>query len=98
VVRSVRVCDISELSLVPSISMQSSNHDFFCVGVMYSVNTSPMLCQQSYKVKSVQVCGISELSLVPSIPIRSYDHDIFSACPVWIYTQSITSKTLYSPE
>jgi hypothetical protein len=23
------VCDISELSLVPSISMQSSNHDFF---------------------------------------------------------------------
>ena len=28
VVRSVRVCDISELSLVPSISMQSSNHDF----------------------------------------------------------------------
>jgi hypothetical protein len=30
------VCDISELSLVPSISMQSSNHDFFCVGVMYS--------------------------------------------------------------
>ena len=35
-VRSVRVCDISELSLVPSISMQSSNHDFFCVAVMYS--------------------------------------------------------------
>ena len=35
-VRSVRVCDISELSLVPSISMQSSNHDIFCVGVMYS--------------------------------------------------------------
>ena len=35
-VRSVRVCDISELNLVPSISMQSSNHDFFCVGVIYS--------------------------------------------------------------
>ena len=35
-VRSVRVCDISELSLVPSISMQSSNHDIFCVGVVYS--------------------------------------------------------------
>ena len=31
-VRSVRVCDISKLSLVPSISMQSSNQDFFCVG------------------------------------------------------------------
>ena len=28
-VRSIRVCDISELSLVPSISMQCSNHDFF---------------------------------------------------------------------
>ena len=28
-VRSVRVCDISESSLVPSISMQSSNHDFY---------------------------------------------------------------------
>jgi hypothetical protein len=36
VVRSVRVCDISELSLVPSIPVQSSNHDFFCVGVTYS--------------------------------------------------------------
>jgi hypothetical protein len=30
-VRSVRVCDISELSLVPSILMQSGNHDFFSV-------------------------------------------------------------------
>ena len=28
-VKSVRVCNISELSLVPSISMQFSNHDFF---------------------------------------------------------------------
>ena len=28
-VRSVRVCDISELNLVPSTSMQSNNHDFF---------------------------------------------------------------------
>ncbi len=34
VVRSVRVCDISELSLVPSTSMQSKNHDF-CVGVVF---------------------------------------------------------------
>ena len=34
---SVRVCDISEQNLVPSISMLSNNnHDFFCVGVMYS--------------------------------------------------------------
>jgi hypothetical protein len=37
VVRSVRVCVISELSLVPSISMYSGNHMiFFCVGVVYS--------------------------------------------------------------
>ena len=36
VVRLVRVRDISELSLVPSISTQSSNHDFFLVGVVYS--------------------------------------------------------------
>ena len=36
-VLSVRVCDISEQNLVPSISMLSNNnHDFFCVGVMYS--------------------------------------------------------------
>ena len=35
-VRSVRVCDISELSLVPLLSMQSNNHDIGCVGVMYS--------------------------------------------------------------
>ena len=34
---SVRVCDISEQNLVPSVSMLSNNnHDFFCVGVMYS--------------------------------------------------------------
>jgi hypothetical protein len=41
VVRSVRVsvCDILEQNLVPTISMQSSNHDFFCVGVMYSIPT-----------------------------------------------------------
>ena len=33
----VRVCDISEQNLVPSISMLSNNNrDFFCVGVMYS--------------------------------------------------------------
>ena len=37
-VRSVRVCDISELSLVPSISMQSNNHDFGGVGVYSQVN------------------------------------------------------------
>ena len=35
-VRSIRVCDISEQNLVPSISMSSSNRDIFCVGVMYS--------------------------------------------------------------
>ena len=35
-VRSVRVCDISEQNLVPSISMYSNDHDFFCVGIMYS--------------------------------------------------------------
>ena len=33
---SVRVCDISEQNLVPSISMYSNNDDFFCVGIMYS--------------------------------------------------------------
>ena len=36
-VRSVRVCDISEQNLVPSTPMQSSNMIFFfCVGVVYS--------------------------------------------------------------
>ena len=35
-VRSVQVCDISELFLVPSISVYSNNHDICCVGVMYS--------------------------------------------------------------
>ena len=33
-VMSVRVCDISELNLVPSTSMQSNNHDFFSVLVL----------------------------------------------------------------
>ena len=33
---SVRVCDISEQNLVPSITMQSNNHDFFlcCCNVL----------------------------------------------------------------
>ena len=35
-VRSVRVCDILELSLVPSITVLSNNHDICCVVVMYS--------------------------------------------------------------
>jgi hypothetical protein len=34
VVRSVRVCDILEQNLVPSISMQSSNKIFFSVLVL----------------------------------------------------------------
>ena len=37
VVKSVRV-DISELSLVPSISMQSSNHDFSVLVLCTQVN------------------------------------------------------------
>ena len=41
---SVRVCDISEQNLVPSISMLSNNnHDFSCVGVMYSSQVNMML-------------------------------------------------------
>ena len=35
-VRTVRVSDISEQNLVPSIRMQSSNMIFFCAGVVYS--------------------------------------------------------------
>ena len=35
-VRTVRVSDISEQNLVPSIPMYSSNMIFFCVGVVYS--------------------------------------------------------------
>ena len=35
-VRTVRVSDISEQYLVPSIPMSSSNMNFFCVGVVYS--------------------------------------------------------------
>ena len=35
-VRLVRVCNMSELCLVPSISVYSNNHDICCVGVMYS--------------------------------------------------------------
>ena len=39
VVRSVRVCDISEISIVPSISMQSSNHDFFVLVLCFLANS-----------------------------------------------------------
>ena len=37
-VKSVRVCDISELSLVPSISMQSSNMIFSVLVLCTQVN------------------------------------------------------------
>ena len=37
-VRSVQVCDNSELSLVPSISMQSSNHGFAVLVLCTQVN------------------------------------------------------------
>ena len=58
---------------------------------------SPMLSQLNYEVKSVRVCDISELSLVP---IGLFDFHRgqadFSACPVWIYTQSNTTNTLFT--
>ncbi len=54
---------------------------------------SPMLCQLSYEVKSVRVCDISKLSLVPIGLFDSHRGQAdFSACPVWIYTQSNTTK------
>jgi hypothetical protein len=66
VVRSVRVCDVSEQNLVPSISMLSNNnHDFSVLVLCTQVNTSPMLCQLSY---AVQVCDIS-------VSLQSIYHD-----------------------
>ena len=41
-VRSVRVCDISELSLVPSTSMQSNNHDFFVLVLVLCTQVNMM--------------------------------------------------------
>ena len=49
-VRSVRVCDISELSLVPSTSMQSNNHDFFVLVLVLCTQVNMMF------VMSLWVC------------------------------------------
>ena len=98
-VRSVLVCDISELSLVPSISMQSNNHDFSCVGVMYSgeydvcdVTLSVYPHQASSKICLTTV-GIepTTFGILAQCSANVVRH-IFQACPVWIYTTS------YSPE
>ena len=69
-------------------------------------NTSPMLCQLSYAVWSVRVYDISEQNLVPSISMLSsipkvvgsiptVVRHVFQACPVWIYTQSDITSTVY---
>ena len=46
-VRSVRVCDISELSLVPSISLQSSNHDMIIICLHDVFNISITIVEYS---------------------------------------------------
>jgi hypothetical protein len=79
-VRSVRVCDISELSLVPSISMQSSNHDFFLCWCYVLRWMSVMLL--SVYIHTEQAWK----KVVGSIPTVA--RHIFQACPMWIYTQS----------
>ena len=74
---SVRVCDISEQNLVPSISMLSNNnHDF--------TNRPDRVAQLAEHWASIP-------KVVGSIP--TVVRHIFQACPVWIYTQSnITSR------
>ena len=66
-VRSVRVCDILEQNLVPTISMQSSNHDFFCVGVMYS---NPTMVGHIFQAFWVRIYTQSNIILLDYIDIE----------------------------
>ena len=73
-------------------------------------NTSPMLCQLSYAVRSVRVCDITysnrpdrvaqlaeHWASIPKVvgSIPTVVRHIFQACPVWIYTQSNITSTIY---
>ena len=79
---SVRVCDISEQNLVPSISMLSNNnHDF-----TYS-NRPDRVAQLAEHWASIP-------KVVGSIP--TVVRHIFQACPVWIYTQSNITNIIFT--
>ena len=67
-VRTVRVSDISEQNLVPSIRMQSSNMIFFCAGVVYS---------GEYDVRDVTLNVYPHRASLKNMPVhggnRTYD-------------------------
>ena len=83
---SVRVCDISEQNLVPSISMLSNNNHSIFIQVRFppflfhSVFIPPFLFRFDYYSGSI-----------PTV-VRH----IFQACPVWIYTQSNITSIIFT--
>ena len=54
-------------------------------------NTSPILCQLSYAVRSVRVSIPKVVGSIPTV----VGH-IFQARPVWIYTQSNITNTIFT--
>ena len=49
---SVRVCDISEQNLVPSISLSNNNHDFSVLVQCTQVNMMLVICVYTLRVTS----------------------------------------------
>ena len=52
-VRSVRVCDISEPSLLPAISMQSSNHDISVLVIYHYLYSSYPKTRRELRMKTL---------------------------------------------
>ena len=86
-VRSVRVCDISELSLVRSIkySMSSSFDESSSFG---TESSSYDLWNTEHWASIPKVVGSN-----PTVA-----RHIFQAFPVWIHTESNITQASYSPE
>ena len=109
-VRSVRVCDISEPSLVPSISMQFSNTIFSVLIVIYageydvcyatmSVYPQEQLRNITYSNRSERVGQLAEhWASIPKVvgSIPTVARHIFQACPVWIYTQNNITNMIFT--
>jgi hypothetical protein len=105
VVKSVRVGDISELSLVPSISMYSKIWYFCCVGVMYSGEYD--VCHFVVLLWACVHTGQDEKIAWPRwegvcIHTGQADHcgqANFSPCPVWMHTHAQSNiANIISPE
>ena len=78
-----------------------SNHDFFCVGVMYSgeYDASDGIRNITYTNRPDRVAQLAEhWASIPKVvgSIPTVVRHIFQACPVWIYTQSNITSIIFT--